>query len=144
MDVKGLPPAITPETECFWRNAAEGRLVVDRCTRCGSHWFPPRRFCGTCLSADAIDPEFELEGPAVLYSFTVNHVPWLEGMQVPFVLGLAEFPDALGVRVPCRVRADDPATIRVGATLEIDFEPASGVAVPSFHVRPPADHPLPA
>lgn len=135
-DVKGLPPAITPETEHFWRNAAAGRLVVDRCTRCGSYWFPPRRFCRECLRGDAIDPGHQLRGPAKLYSFTVNCVPWLPGMQVPYAIGLAEFEEAPGVRVPCRLRAVNLATIRVGAVLDIGFEPGAGVAIPSFEVRP--------
>lgn len=107
---------------------------MDRCTECGRAWFPARRWCGACQRSDTIDPDSVLSGPAVLYSYTINHVSWLPGMEVPFVLGLAEFPATPGVRIPCRVRAADPASIRVGASLEIGFEDGVGVRIPSFAV----------
>jgi uncharacterized OB-fold protein len=132
-DVKGIPPLVTPETAAFWANAAEDRLVVDRCTVCVEHYFPPRGWCAGCGTAETIDPEHELSGPARLYSFTINHKPWIPGMAVPFVLGLAHFDHAPGVRIPCRVRARDAARIACDSLLEVGFEPGpAGFAIPSF------------
>lgn len=134
-DVKGVPPLVTPETAAFWSNAAEGRLVVDRCTDCGEHYFPPRRWCAACGTAETIDPEHHLDGPARLYSFTVNQTPWVPGMAVPFVLGLAHFDHAPGVRIPCRVNAPDVDALVCDCLLEVGFEPGpGGFAIPSFKV----------
>lgn len=129
----GLAPEITPENVSFWEHARRGELVVDRCTVCGRHHFPPRRWCATCHRADTIDPAFHLHGPASLYSYTVNHVSWLDGMEVPFVLGLAELSDAPGVRIPCRVRTSRPDQLAVGMALRVGFEAGpAGVRIPSF------------
>jgi uncharacterized OB-fold protein len=132
---KGLVPHITDETEPFWTNLKRGRLVVDYCNSCGLHMFPPHRWCYRCRRADTIDPERELTGRARLYSYTVNHKPWLPGMAVPFVLGLAEFPDVPGVRIPCRIRTSDLTSLRLGLALEIGVEDGpGGFSIPSFAV----------
>jgi uncharacterized OB-fold protein len=124
----GIPPAVTEETEAFWAGAAEGRLVVERCTACGDRQFPPRGMCRGCRARD-LEP-FELTGPGVVYSFTVNHQRWQPDLEVPFAIVLVEFPDHPGVRVAGRLRDGEPA---VGMAVTIGFEPGpEGVAVPSF------------
>ena len=57
-----LPPAdlihLTPDvwTEPFWAAAAEHRLVVPRCTRCGTFRFPPCVLTGSSPSGQRIMP----------------------------------------------------------------------------------------
>jgi hypothetical protein len=65
-------------------------------------------------------------------SFTINRVSWLEGMQVPFAIGLVGFPTMPGVRVPCRLRVPEEL-LRIGLEVEVGFEPGpDGFAIPSF------------
>jgi hypothetical protein len=126
--VAGIPPAVTEETEAFWEGARAGRLVVERCTACGARQFPPRGMCRTCRGR-ATEP-FEITGPGVVYSYTVNHQRWQPDLEVPFAIVLVEFPDHPGVRVAGRLRGGEPA---IGMAVEIGFEPGPGeFAVPSF------------
>jgi uncharacterized OB-fold protein len=135
--IPGSPPAITPENEVFWAEAANGRLVVDRCRRCDRCWFPARRWCADCGRADTIDPYHRLLGPGRLYSWTVNHVAWSEGVEVPYTIGLVDFDEAAGVRVLGRIRAGAVNELAIDLPLEIGFEPGpGGVAIPSFTVVP--------
>jgi uncharacterized OB-fold protein len=125
----GIPPGVTEETEPFWREAKEGRLVAERCTVCGAESFPPRGVCRTCRSREV---EFvQITGPGRVYSYTVNHQRWLPELEVPYTIALVEFPDHPGVRVAGRLRGtDEPA---IDMEVEVGFEPGpGGFAIPSF------------
>ena len=127
----GIPPARTEESDAFWDGAAQGRLLVERCTACGAQSFPARGICRSCRSraTEAV----EVTGRGEVYSFTVNHQRWLPGLEVPYAVVLVEFPAHPGVRVPGRIRGVDPAAVTIGMPVEVGFEPGpDGVAIPSF------------
>jgi uncharacterized OB-fold protein len=127
----GIPPAVTEETEVFWAAAREGRLVVERCTRCGADSFPPRGMCRSCR-ARAMVP-VEITAPGHVYSFTVNHQRWLPDLEVPYAVVLVEFDDHPGVRVPGRLRGCPPEGVAIGMAVDVGFEPGpGGFAIPSF------------
>lgn len=130
----GIPPARTEETDVFWDAAAEGRLLVERCTACGAESHPPRGACRSCRGRE-IAP-VEVSGPGTVYSFTVNHQRWLPDLEVPYAVVLVEFDDHPGVRVVGRLRGCDPADVRIGIGVDVGFEPGPGdVAIPSFVAR---------
>jgi uncharacterized OB-fold protein len=61
-------PMTLPETAEYWRAAAEGRLLVKRCTACGEHHHYPRDICPFCLS-EATEWR-EAAGTGTVYSFS--------------------------------------------------------------------------
>jgi uncharacterized OB-fold protein len=127
----GIPPAITEETAAFWAAAAEGRLLVERCTACGAESFPPRGMCRTCRSRTT-EP-VEVTGRGRIYSFTVNHQRWLPDLEVPYAIVLVEWADHPGVRVVGRLRGCPPEDVAIDMEVEIGFEPGpGGVTIPSF------------
>lgn len=140
----GIPPSVTEETEVFWAAAAEGRLLVERCTDCAAESFPPYGVCRTCRSRST-EP-VEVTGPGRVYSLTVNHQRWLPGLEVPYALVLVEFDDHPGVRVFGRLRGCPPQDATIGMTVHVGFEPGPGqivlngelrdYAVPSFVAVP--------
>ena len=66
-----LPPAIVDSfTAPFWQAAAEGVLMIRRCTACSqAHWYP-RPFCPHCGS-DRTD-WVRASGAGTVYSYTVT------------------------------------------------------------------------
>jgi len=61
-------PAITAETEAFWKGAAEGRFQLRRCTQCHeTHWYP-RAICPFCMGDTAWE---DASGEGTIYSWTV-------------------------------------------------------------------------
>ena len=129
--IVGIPPAVTEETAPFWEAAGEGRLVVERCTSCGAHSFPPRGMCRACRSRET--ELVDVPGPGRVYSYTVNHQRWLPDMEVPFAVVLVEFPDQPGARVVGRLRGCAPDEVAIDMEVEVGFEPGpGGFAVPSF------------
>ena len=122
----GIPPAVTEETEAFWRAAAEGRLVVEQCTACGAAAHPPRGICRSCRNRTMAP--LDLTGAeGVVYSFTVNHQRWQPDLEVPFAIVLVEFPDHPGLRIAGRLTGDVDPAVGMQVTAGIDAD------VPSFH-----------
>jgi uncharacterized OB-fold protein len=90
--------------------------------------------CTECWSED-LDWE-QCRGTGVVESFTVLHRAPFPGFPVPWVLALVALAEGhvmLSGLVEC-----DPATLTIGAAVEVVFEAAGdGLVVPLFRVRGP-------
>lgn len=127
----GIPPAVTEETEAFWNAAQEGRLVIERCSSCGTDSFPPRGICRACRSRSMTPAEVTSRGQ--VYSFTVNYQRWLPDLEVPYAIVLVEFEAHPGVRVAGRLRGCPPEDAAIGMAVDVGFEEGpGGYAIPSF------------
>ena len=64
----------------YWKSAAEGKLVLQRCLTCGRFQFYPRALCAACAG----ETEWvEASGRGTLYTFTVirqNHAAAFAGL----------------------------------------------------------------
>lgn len=95
-DLAGLTvpgPTVTGLTEPFWKAAAEGRLVVQRCEDCGKAILYPREICPHCWSSRlAWQPA---RGTGRLKSFSVVHKPGHPGWLpvAPYTVGLVELDE---------------------------------------------------
>ena len=92
-------PVADRDTQPFWDAVAERRLIVTRCSSCGSWIWQPRPLCPRCHVAD---PAWvEVSGAARVVSWTALHPPvltvWADA--TPFVVLLVELDDAPGVRM---------------------------------------------
>lgn len=112
-----------PETGHFWREAAEGRLVVKRCAACREHHWYPRSHCPHC---GACETEWvEASGGGTIYSFTVLR---RGGGQVPAYVTLDE-----GVSLFTNIVDCDPDGLSIGQRVSVRFRPGeNGVAAPVF------------
>lgn len=120
-------PMVLPETLPYWQAADEGRLLLKRCNACGQPHHYPRDICPFCLSADTVWTDAAGTGTVYTYStmgqgdaaYTLAYVTLDEGVTM------------LTNLVDC-----DPATLRIGLPVRVQFEPSQGGhAVPMFTVR---------
>lgn len=111
-------------TEPFWQAAAEDRLVVPRCTKCGTFRLPPLPVCHECQS-EGFD-WFELPGTGTVYSFTVVRHPLHPGLAdiCPYVSGIVELDGTPGVGARLLVNIVDcePAAVTIGTPVRIIFD----------------------
>src|SRR5262245_16482729 len=121
VEIVGIPPEITAESEQFWEAAREGRLLVQPCNRCGAPSFPPSGICRACRSRDV--GSIEVTSCGHVYSFTINHQRWLPELPVPFAIVLVEFAAHPGVRVAGRLRGCALEQIAIGMPVAVGFEP---------------------
>jgi uncharacterized OB-fold protein len=114
----------TPETETFWKAAAEGTFLIKRCRSCGkAHWYP-RTVCPFCVSSET--EWITGSGRGSLYSFS-----YMRKAAPPFVMAyvtLEEGPTMMTNIVDC-----DPQDLRIGQAVKLVFKPSEGgFAVPCF------------
>lgn len=117
-------PTPTPETEAFWKGAAEGKLMLRRCTACKkTHWYP-RAVCPHCMGAAS--DWFEAAGTGEIYTYSImRRVP--EPYAIAYVT-LAEGPTMMTNIVGC-----DLDSIRIGQKVKIAWVPSEGgPPVPCF------------
>jgi hypothetical protein len=127
-------PARDPVSTTYWEAAAEGRLLIQRCTSCGSRQFYPRALCTTC---GAVPDWEEVSGRGVVHTFTVirqqggrpfrDELPYIVAM-----IALEEGPMMMGNVTGCTVEK-----VFIGLAVRayiVEAEP--GVGVPYWE---PAD-----
>ena len=124
-------PEVDATLAPFFAAANEARLVVQRCTACGTLRFPPRELCSACLSTKA--SWAEVSGRGAVFSFNVMHQIYHPAFaaEVPYavvVVQLAEGPKLISNVVDCPI--DE---IRIGMRVEVVFEKVSpDVTLPKF------------
>jgi acetyl-CoA acetyltransferase/uncharacterized OB-fold protein len=128
-------PALEPASEHFWRSCRAGRLEISRCGACGWYVHPPRPICPRCNRGEvAWEP---VSGRATLVSYTVNHQPWMPGLDVPYVIGLVELVEQAGLRLTTNLVGCAPDAARIGMPVRVTFRPVSDdVALPLFEPDP--------
>jgi len=139
--MRGVPPADviwltpSPSTEPFWLAAAEHRLVLPRCTACGTYRMPPSPFCWKCRAQEV--EWFEHDGRGAVYSFTViRHavIPQVAGA-LPFVAAIVELPGTGGCRLIGNVVDCEPDAVQIGAPVTLDwYDVREGTSVPVFRL----------
>jgi uncharacterized OB-fold protein len=113
-------PRLTDHNRHFWQGGRDGRLVFLRCQRCGTYIHPPQPICPVDHGKD-LAPE-PVSGKATVASFTVNHQPWIPGMDLPYVIGLVELPEQAGLRLTTNIVGCDPGDVHVGMPVRVVFE----------------------
>jgi uncharacterized OB-fold protein len=123
-------PRVDGDAKPFWDATRAGRLVLQRCTACGTWRFPPGLVCRSCASTSA--EWVPAAGRGHLHAVTVVHRTPIAAFRddVPYFLGLVDLDE--GVRLMARLApADRPPPI--GARLELAFEHVDDeVTLPTF------------
>lgn len=133
-ETTGKPlPTITDLTRPFWTAALEGRLVLQKCQRCGTFNFQPKPWCIECGSRELVWTDAKPFG--TVYSFTVsrsvamNLSGWTD--ELPVLMCLVDLDD--GARMYAQVTHCSPGDLRIGMRVQAYFEPISEDAgIPKF------------
>ncbi len=122
-------PALTALNESFWTSGRDGALRILRCGACGQWIHPPSPLCSACLSRDVAPAA--ASGHGTVHSFTVNHQQWIPGT-APYVIGLVELDEQIGLRLTTNIVGCDPATVTIGMRVDVCFEEHNAVWLPLF------------
>jgi uncharacterized OB-fold protein len=93
----------------------QGKVVGNRCKKCGKVFFPPRADCYQCLASDM--EWFEVSGTGKLVSYSkLEYAPVGFGDDLPYAIALLDYGD---YKVFGRIAADVPEDeIRVGMEMK--------------------------
>jgi uncharacterized OB-fold protein len=134
-------PRIVPETTDltapYWAAAAEGRVLLQRCPRCGLVWHPPAPVCPGCRH-DA--PQWmDSAGTGTLYSYTrVDHaVHDAVAGAVPYLVALVDLDEGPRI-VTALLGVADETALDARTRVVIGRGPAAGgLALPVARPGPP-------
>jgi uncharacterized OB-fold protein/acyl dehydratase len=126
-------PAITQDNSFFFEGTKQHKLLIQRCTVCGTLRHPPRPSCAKCRSFDW--QPIEASGKGTIYSFVVNHYPQVPAFDYPLVVALIELEE--GTRLIANVSGITSETAAIGMAVDVGFEDCDDdLSLPVFH---PAD-----
>ena len=124
-------PTVTPELEPFFEAAQRHELVVQRCTQCGTHRFPPRAICSHCLSRDA--EWARVSGDGEIFSFNIMHQVYDPAFasKVPYAVVIVKLKE--GAKMISNLLGIAPHDVRIGMPVRVVFEPlGDDVTLPKF------------
>lgn len=110
-------PSITDDNRFFFDGACDGRLLMQRCSRCKEITHPPTPACPHCQSFE--QEHVECTGHGTVFSFIVNHHPQVPGFEYPLIVAVVELEE--GARLVTNLVDVEPDTVRVGLPVEVEF-----------------------
>jgi len=124
----------------YWAAAADGVLVLARCSRCREPSHPPAPVCPRCHHTDPAFAYEPVDGRGVIRSWTVLRQPFLPGFADDLPIVLVDVSLDLGgasgtddLRLIGRLLDGPEAPLALGVPVHVAFEDiADGVAVPAF------------
>ncbi len=103
----------------YWRMRARYyRLLGNKCSSCGSEYYPPVYLCRRCGSESLVDVEMPNTGQIVTYTILREVMAGFEGQQ-PLVLGIIRLDN--GVKVVGQIVDTPPEALKIGSRVKMVF-----------------------
>jgi uncharacterized OB-fold protein len=132
--VHHVVPAITDDSREYWTGGAAGELRIYRCDDCGNYIHPPVPVCRKCRSIRV--GAHAVCGRGTLVSFTVNHQPWSQEYDGPYIVGLVAIDEQAGVNLMTNIIECPLGDVRIGMRLEVVFHQLGDAWLPLFRPAP--------
>ena len=125
-------PRVDDTNRHYWTGGEHDELRILRCDDCGTWIHPAAPICPNraCLSR-SLTPQ-ATSGTATLFTYTVNHQPWIPGLDPPYVVAIVELPEQDGLRLTTSLVGIEPDDVRIGMPLRVVFEQYDDVWLPFF------------
>jgi uncharacterized OB-fold protein len=110
-------PVINRDNAGFWEGVAAHKLLIQRCTGCGTLRMPWLPGCGGCGS-----PQWDTvaaSGAGTVFSYVVMHHPPFPAFDPPYAVGLIELAE--GVRIVSNITGVPYDQVRIGMPVELEF-----------------------
>lgn len=134
-------PALTDDNRFFFEGAKAHKLLIQRCSSCGTLRHPPRPSCAVCRSFEW--DTVTASGRGTVYSYVVNHHPQVPAFDYPLVIVLVELEE--GTRLVANVAGITPERVRIGMPVVVGFEDFDDeLTLPVFRPAPGPDQPAAA
>ncbi|WP_372482513.1 bifunctional MaoC family dehydratase N-terminal/OB-fold nucleic acid binding domain-containing protein [Streptomyces bambusae] len=110
-------PVINRDNRPFWDAVAEHRLLIQRCTGCGTLRFPWLPGCNACASPgwDTV----EASGEGTVFSYVVMHHPPFPAFDPPYAVALVELAE--GVRMISNITGVPYDKVHIGMPVRLEF-----------------------
>jgi len=113
-----LRPLLGHDNKWWWDAVQEGKLLLQKCSSCGTLHHPPRPMCGNCGSTEWSG--VEACGKGTLYSYVVMHYPKFPGYEYPLICALVELEE--GLRLVTNLVGCEPEDVKIGMPVALSIE----------------------
>ncbi|WP_443048511.1 bifunctional MaoC family dehydratase N-terminal/OB-fold nucleic acid binding domain-containing protein [Streptomyces sp. HUAS 31] len=110
-------PVVNRDNAGFWEGVRQRRLLIQRCTACGTLRHPWLPGCYACGGPDW--DTVEACGEGTVYSYVVMHHPPFPAFDPPYAVGLIELSE--GVRMIGNVLGVPYDKVRIGMAVRLEF-----------------------
>ena len=131
-DTNDFPlPEANPLTASYWQALAEGRLVFQRCRKCGHAWLPARTECTGCLS-DEVGWE-QASGRGRIVSWVIYHHAFNKAFRdrLPYNVAVVELEE--GPRLITNI-VNPAAGLAADRPVQLAVEQEHGIALARFRM----------
>ena len=135
----GILPVPDDLTQPYWDGAGRGRLVIQRCQRCGFYNHPPVYLCAGCKDREASLAFEEVSGRGIVYTFYMAHDASIGGFEekVPYPVVVVELEEQPGLFIMSNLLnceyEDHGGGIEIGMPVEAVFQAAGdGITMVQF------------
>jgi uncharacterized protein len=125
-----IVPVLDELNRGFWTGGDQDQLLLRHCANCGLWVHPPRPVCPRCWNREL--PWEATSGRATLYTFTINHKAWNPEVLTPYVIGIVELAEQVGLRLSSNIVNCAPQDVHIGMPLRVLFERQGEHFVPLF------------
>jgi uncharacterized protein len=127
-------PKINKVDEPYWRGAAAGKLLLQKCKACGKLQFFPRIVCVDCFSGD-ID-WVEAVGTGKVHSFTWVRVPRNPAFKEEVPICYANIVLDEGVIMESRIVGRGIEKVKLGDRVKVTFQQTASpeIKLPVFEL----------
>ena len=130
-DYKKPIPIPDEASRPFYEGAREHRLMLQRCSACGTWHWPVISRCPACLSTDV--SWAQASGKGTLYTFALMHQILHPGFASEVPYNVAEIDLEEGVRMSSNIIGCSNDDLRIGMPLEVTFEDITDeISLPKF------------
>ena len=124
-----IKPPMGHDNAWWWEMAAEGKLGIQRCTRCDTLRHPPGPVCPNCHSMEW--EAIEASGKGTIYSYTVLTHPKFPGYEYPLIIILVDLEE--GTRLTSQLIDCEPEDVAFGQSVQmVIHEDPDGFKIPVF------------
>jgi uncharacterized OB-fold protein len=113
----------------FWNGAAEGKLLVQRCTDCGTLRHPPAPMCGNCGSLASDAAESSGRGRVVSWISSLHPNRPDDEPRIVVLVQLEE-----GTRLVANLVDAPDAGPYEDRPVQVDFHDVDGTVMPCFRI----------
>ena len=118
-------PLKNSESQTYWAQAQEGRLMLKHCKACDTTHYYPRSYCPHCGSDKT--EWLTAKGWGEVYTFT----RMVRGVDTPYLMAYVLLDE--GVHVLTHLQAPNWTDVHIGMRVKVNFSASlSGQSIPFF------------
>jgi 3-oxo-4,17-pregnadiene-20-carboxyl-CoA hydratase alpha subunit len=126
-------PSLTHDQLFWFDGLKEGRLLIQKCSNCGTLRHPPGPMCRQCRSLEW--HAIEAAGGGSIHSYVVVHYPQIPSLDYPNQVVLVDLDE--GVRVVANTVDTTREQLEIGARVRLEVQRCDDdLALPFFRVVP--------